>query len=64
MPSTTSTILYASNENGSPLLPYLLCQDVIANNGIKLTWEGTATVVEFTHYDVDGNILNNEIISR
>tara|TARA_R110000868_G_scaffold136879_1_gene350067 strand:+ start:42628 stop:43539 length:912 start_codon:yes stop_codon:yes gene_type:complete len=42
LPSINSIIRCLSNENGLALVPDFLCDNAIANNEIKLVWEGTA----------------------
>jgi len=49
LPSITSIIRCLSNEKGLALVPDFLCQDAIANNNIKLIWEGK-TKTENTLY--------------
>ena len=42
LPSINSIIRCLSNENGLALVPDFLCDNAIANNEVKLVWEGTA----------------------
>ncbi|WP_246998585.1 hypothetical protein [Arenibacter sp. F26102] len=64
MPCITSIIRCPSNDNGLALVPDFHSMDAIANYEIKLIWKGNTPVIEFIHYDVDGNIVNKETISR